>query len=92
MGLSKGLGGMGFRDMSNVNQTMLTKQFWKLLINPCSLVARVMFEKYFKHDDILRVKKRVGSSLIWKSIWGVGNLVRDDLRWRVGNGDKIREW
>jgi hypothetical protein len=36
----KALGGMGFRDLSLLNQAMLGRQGWRLLTKPSSLCAR----------------------------------------------------
>ena len=35
---SKGVGGLGFRDLMELNQALLTKQLWRLLTKPNSLV------------------------------------------------------
>lgn len=50
------LEGMDFRDVEYFDQAMLSKQFWRLLINPNSLVAKIMREKYFKQWSILASK------------------------------------
>jgi hypothetical protein len=55
---SKGSGVMGFRDMPLFNQAMLGKQGWQLLINPDSLVAKVLKGKYYPHGDFLSATKK----------------------------------
>lgn len=56
MGDSKKRGGLGFRDLESFNKTLLVKQCWRIINNPSSLAARIMKEKYFKHDSILEAK------------------------------------
>jgi hypothetical protein len=40
MGLNKDSGGLGFQDLENFNEALLTKQGWRLVQNPTSLVAQ----------------------------------------------------
>ncbi|XP_040997132.1 uncharacterized mitochondrial protein AtMg00310-like [Juglans microcarpa x Juglans regia] len=86
MGDSKKRGGLGFRDLESFNKAMLVKQCWRILNNPSSLVAKVMKEKYFKEDRFLEARLGYAPSLIWRSLWYSISLVKESLRWRVGDG------
>lgn len=88
--MAKNEGGLEFRDVENFNQAMLSKNFWRLLINLDSLTARILKEKYYKDGDILNAKLGVCSSHIWRSIWGSRYLIQELMRWRVRNGVKIK--
>jgi hypothetical protein len=54
----KGNGGMGFRDMPLFNQAMLGKQGWRLIMNPDSLIAKVLKGKYFPQGGILSATRK----------------------------------
>jgi ribonuclease HI len=92
MGLSKGKGGLGFRDFTSFNKALLAKQCWRLWRMPESLVAKIMKAKYFPDCSILDARQGNKPSFIWRSIHNACHLVREGLIWRVGNGDTIRIW
>jgi hypothetical protein len=50
--IPKSEGGMGYRDLHAFNLAMLTKQTWRLLINPNSLCATVLWAKYYPDGNI----------------------------------------
>lgn len=49
----KGDGGIGFRDLFSFNKALFTKQGWKLITNPSSLLARVMKVKYYLRENFM---------------------------------------
>ena len=84
---AKSRGGMGFRDVSNFNQALVTKQGWRIIQVSDSLVARVMKARYFKHSSFMEGKTDSYPSFMWRSIlWG-REVVEKGLRWRIGNGE-----
>ncbi|XP_035543621.1 uncharacterized protein LOC118347698 [Juglans regia] len=92
MGKQKSKGGLGFRDVESFNMALLAKQGWRLIKNPMSLAARVFKEKYFRQSNFMDAKLNSQPSLIWRSIWQARELVKDGVRWRVGDGSKIKIW
>lgn len=81
-------GGLEFRELSMFNQALVTRQEWRLLFYPQSLVARMLKAKY----SVVQFYGcwRAGDSYLWKSfLWG-RELLRKGLRWRVSNGRQIR--
>ena len=84
--------GMGFRKLQAFNLAMLSKHAWRILMNPCSLIARIYKAKYFPYNDILGAKLGCNPSYAW---WGIYNslaIIKRDTRWRVGNGKMIHIW
>ncbi|KAA3464145.1 reverse transcriptase [Gossypium australe] len=70
---TKEKGGLGFRNMSKFNISLLAKQGWRIMTQADSLVARL----------------RNSSSYTWKSIWAAQDVLRKGLVWRVGTGKTI---
>ena len=65
---SKWEGGMGFRDLHAFNLAMLAKQGWRMLADPCSLMAQLYKAKYFPNNDVLSAKIGCCPSYAWRSI------------------------
>lgn len=86
----KCLGGLGFRNLISFNKALLAKQVWRIVVNPHSLVARVLKARYFKHQDIMEAQLDANPSYIWRSILWSRNLIHKGLMWRVGNGEIIQ--
>jgi hypothetical protein len=89
---SKHNGGMGFRDMPLFNQAMLAKQGWRLLVNPDSLVAKVLKGKYYPQGDFLSATKRKRSSETWRAILCGREALKKGLIKRIGPGDLVNIW
>ena len=85
-------GGMGFRNLYGFNLAMLRKQGWRLETNQDTIVSKVFKARYFPMGDFVDAKLGHNSSFIWRSIHASQVVVRGSLRWRVGDGSKIRVW
>ena len=88
----KAQGGLGFRNLQAFNLAMLSKQAWRILMNPRSLIARIYKAKYFPFNDILGAKLGSNPSYVWRSIFNSLEIIRKGTRWRVGNGKMIHIW
>ncbi|XP_030924829.1 uncharacterized protein LOC115951829 [Quercus lobata] len=84
----KSLGGMGFRELQKFNDAMLGKQVWHLLQNQDSLFFKFFKGKIFPHGTIFDAKENKGS-FAWKSILKGRDVIRQGLKWRIGNGSKV---
>lgn len=92
MGLSKDQGGLGFRDIGCFNKALLTKQGWRLVQQPESLVAQIMMAKYYPHGSFLQSRLGNNPSYAWRSLWNSKELLQSGLIWRVGDGKSINIW
>lgn len=86
MGKPKPNGGLDFWNLERFNLALLAKQFWRTMTCRQSLVAIILKEKYFKHDNIMDVEIKGNVSLIWRSIVAVKEIILLGARWRLGNG------
>jgi hypothetical protein len=91
--MTKGEGGMGFRDLPLFNQAMLGKQGCRLIImRPDSLCARVLKGKYFPSCSFLEATRKKKSSETWRAIlFGRQALVKGLIK-RIGPGDSTNIW
>ena len=86
---SKLVGGLGFRDLSMFNDSLLAKQTWRLLKNLESL-----FSKVFKdlNCSILEAKDSRSASYAWWSMLKGRDIIKRGARWRIRNGKLVRIW
>lgn len=73
----KSQGGLGFLDLKAFNKDLLATQVWRLCQEPQSLIGQIMKAKYFPSTNIMHVKVGHNLSLIWHSIHGTVDLVKD---------------
>ncbi|CAN0925181.1 Transposon TX1 uncharacterized 149 kDa protein [Linum grandiflorum] len=92
MCVSKDKGGMGFRSLMDFNLAMLGKHGWRFLQEPNALVSRVIKARYFPKGDFLTAKVGYRPSYVWRSMFAAQDLVRDGIRWRIGDGAKVNVW
>ena len=71
---------------------MLAKQGWRLQQRQDSLVYQVLKAKYFPHCDFTQATMGNNPSFTWRSLMAAQNVVKHGLRWRIGNGEKVKVW
>ncbi|KAL6124975.1 hypothetical protein ACLB2K_077483 [Fragaria x ananassa] len=77
-------GGMGFRDLYAHNLALLTKQGWRILTFPHSIIARLLRARYFLNGDFWSASA-AGGSTCWKGITKARSLLARGVRWqRIG--------
>ncbi|KAH9768398.1 putative reverse transcriptase/RNA-dependent DNA polymerase [Citrus sinensis] len=87
---AKGMGGMGFRDLTCFNQALVAKQGWRVIHFPESLMARVLQARYFKNSSFMQAKLGSNPSFIWRSIlWG-RQVLQNGMRWRIGCRQQVK--
>lgn len=77
--LPKSMGGMDFRDMRAFNQALLTKQAWRLIENPESLVARLPQAKYYPSGNLVGTVFTSNASAVWHGIEHGLELVKQGM-------------
>ncbi|XP_050211713.1 uncharacterized protein LOC126661875 [Mercurialis annua] len=83
-------GGLGFKDLECVNQSLLAKQACRILKLPDNLLTKVYKYRYFKNQDLMKAKCPRNSSYTWKSIlWG-RQIMEEGTRWRVGDDSLVK--
>jgi hypothetical protein len=92
MGISKAKGGMGFRDLGVFNKALLSKQIWRLLQFPNSLVAKILKAKYHPYCTILEANIGNRPSYVWQSFMAAQPVFQNGLLSRIGSGKDIRIW
>lgn len=69
-------GGLGFRSMREFNLALLSKQAWRIVQNPSSMVAKLLKSKYFPNSSFFEAKKGSNPSFVWSSILETQEIVR----------------
>ena len=83
---------MGFKKLHQFNLALLTKQGWRLQSDQNSLTYKVLKAKYFPRYDFVEAKISCNPSYTWQSIMAAQHVIKEGLRWRVGNRERIRVW
>ena len=87
----KANGGMGFQQLKQFNLALLAKQGCRLQVMHDSLVYRLFKARYFPHTDFVHASGN-RPSYAWRSIMAAQHVVKQCIRWNVGNGEHIRVW
>ena len=90
--LPKEAGGLGITSTQHRNQAILMNQFWRLYSTPSSLWARILKAKYFPQATLFTGPRSAKRSHIWTAISLGAELLREGMRWFVGDGQTIRVW
>lgn len=88
----KECGRMRFKQLKYFNLALLAKQGWRLQTCHNSLLYGVLKSKYFPNCDFLHVALGNNPSYTWRSILSTQSIVKQGVRWRVGNGTDILIW
>ncbi|KAL0374642.1 UNVERIFIED_CONTAM: putative mitochondrial protein [Sesamum radiatum] len=89
---SKLEGGLGFRDLEAFNLALLSKQLWRLLTRPDSLVSKVLKAKYYPRSHLFDASVGTRPSYTWRSLLAAKDLLIAGCRWRIGTGRSVLVW
>jgi len=86
-------GGLGLRNMRQLNSAFLIKLGWRIETEPTALWARVLKAKYCKGHDLDNVVAgRYSCSNAWRGIMEALDLTRQGVGITMGDGRKIKFW
>ena len=88
----KNEGGMGFKNLALFNDALLAKQAWRLFQNKNSLFHRVFKSKIFPCCSFMEAVDSPIASYAWQSILKGREVLKEGMRWRVGDGTSIWIW
>ncbi|XP_056864290.1 uncharacterized protein LOC130511362 [Raphanus sativus] len=92
MALPKSMGGLGFKNFEEYNDSLLAKLGWRIMHNPDSLLSRVLKGKYFPDNSFLESGAKSGASHGWISVMAGKAVLEKGLGFIVGNGESIKVW
>ena len=81
---NKDEGGLGFKDITDFNTSMLGKQLWHLVEKPNTLFSRVFKGRYHMNASPLEPIRSYSPSYGWRSIVSARSLVSKGLIKRMG--------
>lgn len=88
----KNAGGLGFREIVQFNDAMLGKLAWRLLKDPTSLLARVLFGRYCTQTSFLNAQCPSSASHGWRGVLVGRDLLSKGLGWALGSGNEASIW
>ncbi|XP_074313787.1 uncharacterized protein LOC141648980 [Silene latifolia] len=92
---SKINGGLGIRHTGCLNQSLLAKLGWKILIDPQCLLSQVVGNKYrITPESVMCSNSSLTGSLSWggRGIkWGI-ELLKENISWQVGFPSSLDIW
>lgn len=80
-------GGLGIRDLSFMNKSLVATAAWRIIKNPSSLVAKILKAKYFHNTSIWKPRSSVPRSAFWASVLKIVPLMHDSCQLQIANGD-----
>ena len=92
MARPKKKGGLGFKDLTAFNDSLLAKISWRILKSHSCLLARCLLGKYCHASSFLSCKVATSASHGWRGILIGRDLLLKQTGWIVGSGTSINAW
>ena len=96
--LPKEKGGLGIKDIDTFNLALVGKWKWQLMQEKGELWTRVLESKYGGWRNLDEQGSTGNQSVWWRDLKQAFNqsqqgvVIQNNMRWKVGGGDKIRFW
>ncbi|KAL0355534.1 UNVERIFIED_CONTAM: hypothetical protein Sradi_4000300 [Sesamum radiatum] len=78
-------GGLGFRRLNEYNLALLSKQVWRVVMNPDSILHQVLKQRYFLGSNFFAATISSAPSYTWRSLVRSRDLLASGVRWRIGD-------
>ncbi|GJZ84342.1 hypothetical protein Tco_0649681 [Tanacetum coccineum] len=88
----KDQGGLGFKSLELWNKTLLVKYLWNVASKKESLWVKWINVVKLKNRSVWDVAIDPKYSWGWKCILNLRNMVRDHIRFSIGNGKSVNVW
>ena len=75
-----------FRSLSNFNLAMLSKQAWRIVSDPTSLIAWIHKAKCYPDNSFWNAPSHHSPSFSWRSISNAKDMLKNNVYWPTGNG------
>lgn len=86
-------GGLSFKSLVSMNEAFLLKLGWRILASLDSLWVKVMKGKYDRGQfQQFQCKCYPYDSKVWKDISSVWPILTSNIKFCLGNGEKIKFW
>ncbi|XP_026429794.1 uncharacterized protein LOC113326221 [Papaver somniferum] len=92
LSVQKHLGSQGFCDLKILNKSLLVRAAWRICINSEAQWVKAMMSKYFPGTSLLHTGNKTNCSCVWNGVQKQIPFIKENNRWRVGKGDKIKIW
>ncbi|CAM8885253.1 unnamed protein product [Rhodiola kirilowii] len=83
------MGGIGFRDLKQMNLALLAKQGWGILTKPELLMSKVFKAKYFPNADLFSATRGSRTSYAWQGIYEALGVIKSGADWDAREGKYI---
>ncbi|KAG5028740.1 hypothetical protein JHK82_012339 [Glycine max] len=83
---------MGLKNFYGFNFALLGKQGWHFMANPKVMVAHIFKARYYLRGAFLDTDIGPNPSYSWLSICNSRIVLREGLRWKIGDKSLINVW
>lgn len=89
MAIAKEDGGLGLRNMEQVNISLVSKLVWRFLTTADAAWVQLYKIKYLHSVSFWNCNPKPGDSKTWKDMLSVREIFINNCCWFIGSGDSI---
>jgi hypothetical protein len=88
----KEFGGLGIPDLRSLNLALLSAWIFRYRLNKNAIWTHIVDYKYRTENPNVLCCPKLGTSPFWKGVIWAMQAAKVGIRWKIGNGEKIRFW